>query len=408
MMNIYKQLHKIPGIWRVLVSQLIARLPAGMLTLVLLLHMELKFHSYATGGIVLAAICIGQAITGPVTSRWLGRWGMRPVLLVTTLLHTATMTAIALVNSTISVYVALAFVLGVTVPPIASATRTIYPKMVPGKLLSGLYSLDASAQEIIWVAGPVVAVLMAIQTTPAIALLFIAGITIFGGILLITAPTVGSVTIPPARRKMGAVLGHKTVRLSTLVGFLYIASFAALEAGVVAIYGHEGAQGGLILGLNACGSLIGGVIVGHRALNRWSIPARMAIVLVGNALCLVSLDTLWLCFAAFVGGLGAAPTFAALASLVSSTVKFSETAEAFGWTATGQLVGAAIGAALAGYYIDQIGPRGAFLVALVSVTGAIVVALLGNRVVPNLQNKDASPIPDTEQISTIEPPRAIG
>ncbi len=380
-MNIYKQLNNASGVIRLLVSQLVARFPAGMLSLMILLHMEQKFHNYTAGGMALAAACVGQAIAGPVTTRWLGRWGLRPVLAAATVLCAGTLVAIALVPAHLPLYVMLAAISGFTVPPVSPSARTIYPKMVPGKLLSGLYSLDASAQEVIWAIGPVVAVITAVKISPSAALLLSAALMIGGGIWFISTPAVGSVTIPPSRRKLGAVFSRKTVRLSTAVGFLYLISFAAFEAGVVSIYGHEGLQAGLVLGINAFGSLLGGIIVGHRALNRWSLPLRMTIVFLGTTACLISLETWWLCVFAFLGGLGAAPTFAALSSLISSTVKFSETAEAFGWSTTGQLVGAAVGSALAGVFIDSSGARGAFIVASIAVLAAIVISLLGNRAI---------------------------
>ena len=46
--------------------------------------------------------------------------------------------------------------------------------------------------------------------------------------------------------------------------------------------------------------------------------------------------------------------------MTSASVKFSETAEAYGWIGTGQLIGAAAGSAIAGFLIDGIGPQGAY------------------------------------------------
>jgi MFS family permease len=122
----------------------------------------------------------------------------------------------------------------------------------------------------------------------------------------------------------------------------------------------------------------------------------MGIVAVGTALCLVNLDMWWLCFVLFIGGLGVAPSFAGIAALISSTVKFSETAEAFGWSVTGQLMGAAAGSAIAGVAVDHFGPRGALVSAVVWVVFAIIAALIGLKQIPDLRGKDATPIPDTE------------
>ena len=79
-------------------AQLLARFPFGMLSLALLLHVERTHHSYAAAGLVLAATSIGQAIAGPLTSRWMGVWGMRRVLSLTTVVCAAGLVAIAFVH----------------------------------------------------------------------------------------------------------------------------------------------------------------------------------------------------------------------------------------------------------------------------------------------------------------------
>lgn len=380
---------------------MLARFPAGMLSLVILLHMEQIFHNYTSGGIVLAALCIGQATAGPITTRWMGKWGMRKVLITTCTICTICLLLVAFAPLPMWGMIPLATLLGFTIPPIAPACRTIFPKLVPGKLLNGLYSLDASVQEVIWAVGPVISVLTAVTVSTSAALTLAAGLMVVGGAWFIASPELGQVRIPPARRRMGAVFSRKTVVLAVTLGFGYLVAFAAFEAGIVALYGHGGVQGGIILGINALGSFVGGFIVGHRALSRWALAARMSIPMLGFILCLCSLETWWLCLISFLGGLGAAPTFAALSSLISSTVKFSETAEAFGWSGTGQLIGAAVGSALAGVFIDNIGAQGAFIVASIAMALAVAVAFIWSHIVPDLRGKDASPLPDTEQIPAI-------
>ncbi|MGO1434830.1 MAG: MFS transporter [Canibacter sp.] len=404
-MGIYRDLSQSTGVFRIIFAQLLARLPFGMLALAMLLHIELVYGNYTAAGAVLAAQSIGQALSGPVTSRWMGRWGMRNVLLLTTAVCAVALTTIALLPLPLLVIVGLAFLVGFSTPPVSPAVRTIYPKMVPGKLLSGLYSLDASAQEIIWVLGPVVAVFVSTHFTPAAGLLTCVAFMVIGGIWFVLSPEVRQVRIPLARRKLGAVLRRPTVVISTIVGFLFVASFAAIEAGIVSIYGHEGIEGGIVLAVFAGGSLIGGLLFAHRALAPWSLVIRMTTIVAGTALCLVSLDMRWLCLVLLFGGLGTAPTFASLSALISSTVKFSETAEAFGWSVTGQLMGAAAGSAAAGIAVDHFGPRGAILASLIFVVLAMIAGAVGVKQIPDLRGRDATPIPDTEPVQT--PPEAI-
>ena len=111
-------------------------------------------------------------------------------------------------------------------PPIQPAVRTIYPKLVNSKQLTPLFSLDASAQEIIWVVGPVVATFVAIQVSSVAGILLAAAFLVGGGVWFVSLPEVGRVRIPRSKRKIGAVLKRPAVLLSTIVGFVLVAACA--------------------------------------------------------------------------------------------------------------------------------------------------------------------------------------
>jgi MFS family permease len=397
----YLDLLNTRGVGRIMAAQLTARFPNGMLSLALLLHVEQVHDSYGAAGLVLAATSIGQAIAGPLTSRWMGVWGMRPVLLLTTVSATIALGTLAFVIMPVALYMVVGFIAGLSTPPVQPAVRTIYPKMVNSKQLTPLFSLDASLQEIIWVVGPVVTTFVATQigTVEAIvlALVFLVG----GGAWFFTSPELGRVRIPRARRKIGAVLTRKPVLLSTAVGFLLVGACAAIEAAVVATFGHGGPEAGLVLAIFAIGSLVGGLAFGHTPISPWSLARRMAVVVVGMALACFMLDFWWLGVTLFIAGIGIAPALAVMFSIVSASVKFSETAEAYGWIGTGQLIGAAIGSALAGFMIDAFDAPGAFWVAAAFAVAGALVAGIFHKASPDLRGRDSSPIPDTEPITML-------
>lgn len=397
-MGIYRDLARTPGVFRILISQLTARFPFGMLSITVLLHIQLVYGNYTSAGIILAAQSIGQAISGPVSSRLMGRLGMRPVLATTMVVCASLLALIALTVLPLPLVAGIAFVIGLTTPPIVPAVRTVYPRMVQGNQISALFSLDASAQEIIWIIGPVAAVFISTQLSTVWGLLIAAGFMVGGGLWFILSPELGRVRIPPSRSRIGAVLRRPTVIVSTLIGFFFIASFAAIEAGVVAAFGHGGVESGIILAIFSAGSIVGGLTLGHREVRPWSLMFRSLIVLSGTALCLISLNPFWLAVALFLGGIGVAPMLAATFTIISSTVKFSETAEAYGWAGTGQLVGVALGSAIAGIAIDEIGARGGVLISVAFLVATVLAAAISARWIPDLRGRDASPIPDTAPI----------
>ena len=396
-MSTYGSLLRTPGVARIIAAQLTARFPFGMLSLAYLLHIERIHHSYGAAGLVLAATSIGQAIAGPLTSRWMGVWGMRRVLTLTMLVCATSIATIAFLELPVYAYMAIGFVGGLSMPPIQPAVRTIYPKMVNSRQLTALFSLDASAQEIIWVAGPVITTFVAVQISTTLAIVLAGGFLIGGGTWFILSPEVGRVRIPRSKRKLGVVLKRPAVLLSTITGFLLVGACAAVEAGVVATFGETGPQSGIILAIFAIGSLAGGLALGHIPVGPWAMARRMFVVFVGMALALLSLEFWWLAVALLIAGIGIAPALAVMFAVVSGTVKFSDTAEAYGWVGTGQLIGAALGSAAAGFLIDANGAQGGFWVAVVFAFLGFLIPTVLRGWHPDLRGKEST-VPDTEPV----------
>jgi MFS family permease len=370
-----------------------------MLSLAVLLHVERVHDSYGAAGLVLAATSIGQGIAGPLTSRWMGRWAMRPVLLLTLSVCAVAVTTIALVEMSVIAYMAVALVAGLSYPPVQPAVRTIYPKMVNSRQLTPLFSLDASAQEIIWIGGPVLTTFVSTQISTVLGILLAVVFLIVGGIWFIASPEVGRVRIPRSKRSFGTVLKRPPVLLATVVGLLVIGACAAVEVGVVATFGHGGPQAGIVLAIWSLGSLGGGLALGHIPVSPWSLARRTGIVFAGLALATISLDFWWMTGTLVIAGIGLAPALAVMFASVSASVRFSDTAEAYGWVGTGQLIGAAVGSAMAGFLIDSAGPIGAFWTGAVFAAAGAIVAVVFHRASPDLRERDASPIPDTEPVA---------
>jgi MFS family permease len=394
----YFDLLKMSGVARVLLSQLTARFPFGMLSLAFLIHIEHVYHSYASAGAVLGALAIGQAIVGPVTSRMMGIFGIRPVIVATIVVVSITVAIMALLPLPVWSLMVLGLVAGASMPPIQPAVRTMYPKMVPSTKLTPLFSLDASAQEIIWIVGPVLTTFVAVQFGSVVAILLAVSFFIFGGLWFLTSPIVGRVRIPRSKTRFGGVLKRPTVIVSTIVGLLLVASFAAVEAGVVAVFGNGDPTAGWVLGIFALGSLVGGLAIGHIEIRPRSLSVRMLVVAVGMILAVISHDFWWLSIMLFISGIGVAPALTVLFANVSATLKFSETAEAYAWIGSGQLIGVGLGSALAGLSIDAFGPTAAIITAAIFATAGTVAALISLPWSPDLRNRDLSPIPDTEPI----------
>lgn len=370
-----------------------------MTSLAILLHVEYQTHSYAAAGLVLAATSVGQAVAGPVTSRWMGIWGMRRVLTLTLVVCTAAVLAFALLPLNVPGFMILGLVAGLATPPVQSAVRTIYPKLVNSSQLTPLFSLDASLQELIWILAPVIITLVSTQVGTVEGLLLLAIILVGGGLWFILSPEVGQVRIPRSKSALGAVVLKPPVLLATVVGFLIVGACAAVEVGVVANFEHGSLAAGLVLAVFSVGSLAGGLAFGHLPIGPWAMARRLLIVTIGLALTMVILNAFWLGGSLIVAGIGIAPALAVLFAITSASVKFSETAEAFGWVGTGQLIGAAAGSAVAGFLVDVSGSRGAYLAAALFAAVGLIVSVMFVRAFPDLRHRDSSPHPDTEPLA---------
>jgi MFS family permease len=244
----------------------------------------------------------------------------------------------------------------------------------------------------------VITTFVALQISTVIAILVALAFLLGGGLWFLSSPEVGRVRIPRSRRNLGAVLAKPAVLLATTVGFLLVGACASIEAGIVATFGNNGTESGIVLSLFAVGSLIGGLSLGHIPIGPWALARRMFAIFIGMSLAAAYGGFWWLAITVFLSGVGIAPALAVMFAIVSSSVRFSETAEAYGWVGTGQLIGAALGSATAGFLIDRFHAPGAFVAAAAFAGVGFIIPTIFRRAHPDLRGKDASPIPDTEPI----------
>ncbi len=394
-MRDFSLLLKTPGLARIVATQLLARMPAGMFSIGLLMHSEHVYGNYASGGAVLAALSIGMAVAGPVISRQLSRWGTLPVLLTCLLLATAALTPMILIPLPLWAMTMLAAIAGATIPPVQPTVRTLYPKLVPHHLVTPLFGLDAALQEIIWALGPVGITTMVVLLGSVTALLIVVALQLVGVVLFIFEPPVRELRIPKATGGFGRVALRPAVLLMTVTSLLLIGSLAGMEAAVVAWFGEGSTLGGFALAISSIGSLIGGLIMGHRPLGPWSLPIRLLVVAAGLGLASMASGFWTLSATLFAAGFGMAPAIAAVSSVIAASVPFADTAEAYGWITTGQLMGAALGAALAGVAIDASGGgAGGMLVSFGIGALAAVVATLFRGAQPDLRRPQDRPHTD--------------
>ena len=371
----YVELLRTPGVVRLTAVQLFARLPMGMLHIAILMHVQSRSGSYAQAGAVVACVSIGQAVIGPMAARITGVLGPIPVLLATAGTNGVAMTALALAPPHVGVQAVLGGLIGATVPPLMAVMRALYPKLVPAEALGPIFALDTSAQELIWVVGPVAAALLAGSLSTAVPLFVAAAITIGGTIGFAFCLRGRELTVAANTLSFGRVLVRREVILAMTSSLALVASFTALEVALVAEYGSAGLTAGLAIAITSFGSMVGGILLGHRRFGVRGLVALLVVVATGTALVGIADGLAQQSVALFAAGFGFAPALAALYAAISRGVEASAAAETFGWLNSGALVGGAVGTALAGVASDAFGAQGSYVTATVLAGLAVVCPL---------------------------------
>ena len=387
-MATYMQILSRPGVLRVVSSQLFARFPFGLMSLAFVLHIQQISGSYALAGLALGLETVGVAVSGPLLGRWMGGWGVRRTLLVSAGISATTIFVIGLAPLPAEVLAILCLVVGLSSPPIQSAVRTIYPMLVERRQMGTLYALDATLQEVIWIFGPVTATFIAAFTNTTVGIVVMGVIQIIGAIWFSSNREIRSVDIPKSKRRLGGVLRSRIVVSNAIIGALLIGSFSGVEIGTVALFTDK-ATAGIIVGVLSVGSLLGGFVFGHRSKTRWALSRYLLVVFVGFAMVFIAPNSvIWVSVAWFIAGLGIAPALGLLGAIIGASVKTADAPEAYGWVGSGQMIGYAGSAAIAGFSIDLIAPEAALFVAVVMGGGAVIVALLSAKFTPVISNRD--------------------
>lgn len=382
-MRTYLELVRVPGVLRVTVSQLVARFPLGMLSLAVLLHVQRASGSYALAGLVVASVSVGEAVAMPLLSRSVGAVGIRPPVLAAALLNATGMLLLAFGPPLPVLLVVLGVVIGASVPPLMPVVRALYPRLVPRRAVPALFALDTSAQELIWIAGPVAATLLSGAVSTQAPLVLAAAVTLGGTVWFLLTPHIAGVRLPRSGTRPGTVLLARSVRLAAAASLALVASFGALQLGLIARFDGDSVLAGVAIAVASLGSLIGGIAFGHRRMG----PRTLALVLGGVAVATGAAGLVpgipLLYGVLFLSGLGFAPSLAALYAMVSGALPESSAPEAFGWLNTAGLIGAAAGTAVAGVLGDALGAPGPFVAATAaSVVAAVLPVVPGLRPAP--------------------------
>jgi MFS family permease len=412
---------RLPGAVGFSAAGFVARMPMSMFGLGTVLLIAAVTGRYGVAGAVAAVGSVGYAVGAPQFGKLADRFGqhrvLRPQVAVFGLATVALM-VLAEARAPLLAVAAAGAVAGMTMPSIGSMVRARWSMLLDGtQRLHTAFSLESVADEIIFVVGPALVTLLATDIYPAAGVgaamvLCVAGTLLFAAQRRteplprprVAAGEPGEPGSPAGaghelasleragrrwrrRARRGRLVGGPAVRgLVTLVPVygLLGAMFAAIELSTVAFateLGHK-PQAGLVLGVYALGSAVGGLWYGTR---HWRAPLarRFAVTL---ACVSAGVATFWfqpglatLYAVIFVSGLAIAPTLINGYSLIEEQAPPERRTEGMTWLSSAISVGVAAGSPLAGHLIDAHNARWGYVLAAAFGVGALVVCLAGLR-----------------------------
>ena len=379
----YRDLLRRRSVPALFATSILARLPIGMTGFALILLVRDTGAGYGRAGVVAAAYTIALAVGAPFAGRQVDRLGprraLRPRAIAFPLLLSIT-AALGAGGAPTLLLAAAAAAAGLTIPPISSVLRSIWPRVLGEDAARTAYALEAALQELIFVAGPLVVALLAAAWAPGGVLGAAVASAIGTTVFLRLAPVRAAL---PAEHRHGSRLGALSspgVRAITMLALFLGLSFAAVEIAVPAFAEDHGdaALAGIALAAFAAGSLVGGLLAGLRPSS--DEPRRLvlgcAALAVALALPLLSTSVPLMSALLFVAGFPIAPIVAAAYGIIGRVAALGSVAEAFSWFGTAVSMGFSGGAVAGGWLIDSRGWRASVALGVCfALTGLVLTAL---------------------------------
>ncbi|MCS5714561.1 MFS transporter [Herbiconiux sp. CPCC 205716] len=375
-----------------LVTSLLGRLPGAMAALAIVQLVRATSDDFGFAGLVTAVYVVAGAVGQPLLGRLIDRVGQTAVLAVSGILSFLAFAGMALALGTApGLAVALAAAAGVFTPPLEPALRALWPRLVaPGPQLKAAFILDAGAQEIIFIVGPLLTVLGIAVFGPVGNLLFAGALGLVGAIAFVlnAAPRAAS------RSRRGAGPRHPGVRSPILIPAVARVAVFTFGIGVpvgaltIVATASEAARSsaglaGWMLAVNALGALVGATVVGIRPLG--STPARLltvcgVLLAVGYLpLAATSLPNVAYLVAAGLSGLMLPPTLGQVFERISQLSPAAALTEANGWVVSAMTLGVGAGTLGAGVVV---GASGSAAVTWVVLGASALTAALSLIVLP--------------------------
>jgi len=273
-MRQYLEFIGIQGVPRLLAASTFGRLAYAMVSLAIFFQVEQVTGSVAVAGLA-AGISAGVgAVTAGPRGMLVDRFGQTRPLMAFVPCYAVSCLLLAFAAHDQLTAVLFAALVGGTAPPFNISIRPLWPDIVGQERVRMAYSVDSAFQNLLVLAGPVVASLVALNASPKIALLLVGISMLIGGFMLMVNPHSRAwVPEPRAHGEVG-LLRSPAIRLLAVEGAAMGLSIGLITIGIPTMATLSGQEGmaGPVLSAMGVGAIVGSLWAGAKA--RQIAPAR--------------------------------------------------------------------------------------------------------------------------------------
>jgi MFS family permease len=349
--------------------------------------------SFAVAGGVVGVFAMAQALGAPQVARAMDRYGqprVLPLLVATHAVAVVLLVGSVATGAALPVLWAAAALAGASIPQPGALSAVRWTHALSDRdLLVTAFSLEAVANDVAFIVGPALVVVVGAVTEPVLGTA-LAAVLVVGGS---TGLAVQRSSAPPAQRRSaarraapgraGRRLWSRTFAALLVVNLALGALFGALQLSVAGAAVEHGAValGGVVYALMSVTGLLGGIAYGarHRA---WSpqrvLLAAASYLVVATGLLQTTAGMRSLALVLALIGAAVAPLFVVSTILTQAAVPAGVLTQALAWSGSASAAGTAVGAAVTGVVVQTHGTSAGFL-ALAAAAVVMTLAALGAR-----------------------------
>jgi hypothetical protein len=383
----YAAVLRTPGALQFAVPGIIGRMPMGMLSIAQVMLIVSVTGRYGIAGIVSAAGAVLFAAVTPRIARLADRYGQALVLRplgVVFAVTSAAFVSCAIIHAPDWMLIVSGALSRASMPALGPMVRSRWSELLGDSgALDSAFSLEGIADEIIFIAAPVLVVALATEVQPFAGMIVT---VLFGvvGVAGLTRHRRSEPAVHEIKARKGSVLHIGGLRVLIGVQICLGALFAAVDLATIAFAQEHGASGmaGPLLALYGLGSAIAGVWYGAR---NWRVShrARLRVALAATGLGVGPLAVMpgmiAMAGGIFVAGLGISATLVSCYNIAERVVPADQRTEGMSWLTTAASTGTAIGSSIAGRLVDANGASAGYIFALAAGLAALAILIIRYR-----------------------------